>query len=79
MKSGAYLVIADAYLYKAANPPSGIRKAGEPYRSWDWLKESLGADFELVAEPKDVWQPLRQSKRLYHSRLLQVSVWRKKH
>jgi 5-histidylcysteine sulfoxide synthase/putative 4-mercaptohistidine N1-methyltranferase len=79
MKSGAYLVIADAYLFKAANPPAGIRKAGEPYRSWDWLKESLGADFELVTEPKDVWQPLRQSKRLYHSRLLQVSVWRKKH
>jgi 5-histidylcysteine sulfoxide synthase/putative 4-mercaptohistidine N1-methyltranferase len=79
MKSGAYQVIADAYLFKAANPPAGIRKAGEPYRSWDWLKESLGADFELVTEPKDVWQPLRQSKRLYHSRLLQVSVWRKKH
>ncbi len=79
MKSGAYLVIADAYLFKAANPPAGIRKAGEPYRSWDWLKESLGTDFELVTEPKDVWQPLRQSKRLYHSRLLQVSVWRKKH
>jgi len=79
MKSGAYLVIADAFLFKAAPPPASIRKAGEPYRSWDWLKESMVADFELVAEPKDVWQPLRQSNRLYHSRLLQVSVWRKKH
>jgi putative 4-mercaptohistidine N1-methyltranferase len=77
MNTGGVLVIADSYQYKAAHPPAGIRKAGEPYRSWDWLKESLEPHFELVKEPVDTWQPIRHSKRDYQSRLLQVSVWRK--
>jgi 5-histidylcysteine sulfoxide synthase/putative 4-mercaptohistidine N1-methyltranferase len=72
------LVIADSYEFKAAQPPAGIRKAGEPYRSWDWLQDSLQKHFALVAEPQDIWQSVRHNKRNYQSRLLQVSIWRKK-
>ncbi|MCB5269761.1 MAG: hypothetical protein WCS58_02265, partial [Candidatus Cloacimonadaceae bacterium] len=67
-----------SYQYKTSQPPAGIRKAGEPYRSWDWLQEELHEHFELLGEPQDTWQPLRLSKRNYIYRVLQVSAWRKK-
>ena len=78
LNAGGLLVIADSYQYKTSQPPAGIRKAGEPYRSWDWLQEELHEHFELLGEPQDTWQPLRLSKRNYIYRVLQVSAWRKK-
>lgn len=78
IKPQGILVIADSYLWQGGNPPAGIRKDGEPYRSLDWLKEQMETHFELVNQPQDLWQPIRNSKRDYHSRLLEVSVWRLK-
>lgn len=78
INGGGILVIADSYGFKAVPAPAGIRKAGEPYCAWDWLKENLEPHFELMDEPQDLMQQIRHSKRNYQGRLLQVSLWRKK-
>ncbi|MCK9585005.1 MAG: 5-histidylcysteine sulfoxide synthase [Candidatus Cloacimonetes bacterium] len=76
--AGGLLIIADSYLWKTKNPPAGIRKDGEPYRSITWLNDMLHKDFEQIAEPTEIWQDIRQSRRLYESRLLQITIWKKK-
>jgi 5-histidylcysteine sulfoxide synthase/putative 4-mercaptohistidine N1-methyltranferase len=72
------LVIADSYLFKTQDPPANIRKDGEAYRALDWLKDVLGAHFELITEPAEIWQNLRHSQRQYDSRLLQITCWKRK-
>ncbi|MCB5266120.1 MAG: 5-histidylcysteine sulfoxide synthase [Candidatus Cloacimonetes bacterium] len=78
MNPGGILIIADSYLWKAKNPPAGIRKDGEPYRSLDWLKDMLNRDFEQIGSPSEIRQDIRQSKRLSESRLLEITSWKKK-
>jgi len=78
LNSRGILILADSYLWQSANPPAGIRKAGEPYRALDWLTEQLAPHFELLDLPRELRLDLRHSKRNYHSKILQVSVWQKK-
>ena len=76
--SGGLLIIADSYLWETKNPPGGIRKDGEPYRSLDWLKDTLNEDFEQIGNPNEIKQNIRQSKRLFEGRLLEITIWKKK-
>jgi 5-histidylcysteine sulfoxide synthase/putative 4-mercaptohistidine N1-methyltranferase len=74
---GGLLILADSYLWESKNPPAGIRKDGEPYRSLDWLKDMLQKDFELLCQPAEIRQEIRQSRRLSESRLLEITIWKK--
>lgn len=78
MNPQSILIVADAYDWQSVKPLGGIRKDGEPYSSFEALKDILKDNFTLLEEPIDIWQPIRHTKRKYHSKLLQVSVWRLK-
>ncbi len=77
------LAIADSYSYDpAVTLPQyrigGYRKDGEPYSSWEGLRDTLSPDFELLGEPVELTQTIRRSQRRHELRLVQLSVWRKK-
>ncbi len=56
----------------------GYRKDGEPYTTFDGLKELLSANFELVEEPKDLPFVIRETARKYQHTIAQLSIWRRK-
>ncbi|MBW6513890.1 MAG: 5-histidylcysteine sulfoxide synthase [Candidatus Syntrophosphaera sp.] len=83
LDSRGILAIADAYAYDPEvtlreNRIGGFRKDGEPYTSFDGLKELLEKDFELLEEPRELLQALRRGERLFELRRVQLSVWRKR-
>lgn len=83
LNSRGILAIADGYDFNPAVTPvenrvGGFRKDGEPYGSFEGLTDLLSGHFELLAEPADLWQTLRESERKHTLKRLQVSLWRKK-
>lgn len=76
---GGYLVLADSYAFAGANRPAGIRKDGEPYSGFSWLKDELSAQFELIDEVPACKQELRLEARRAQLRYLHISIWKKKY
>ncbi len=83
INKGGLLVIADAYDWAAEFTKremylGGFRKDGEPYTSFDGLRDILSRHFELLTIAGDVEQLIRRNERNYSMKCLQVSIWRKK-
>ncbi|HNQ42848.1 MAG TPA: 5-histidylcysteine sulfoxide synthase [Candidatus Cloacimonadota bacterium] len=77
------LIIADSYQWNPEktmpeNRLGGIRKDGEPYRSFDAMQELLKHEFQLLDKPFNLWQTIRLNERKYIQKMLQVSVWQKR-
>ncbi len=77
---GGLLVMTSPYTWleeftKKENWPGGIRKAGEPYWTFDALKELLGPHFDLLEAPRDVEFVIRETRRKFQHTLAEVSVW----
>ena len=82
IKSGGLLIIADAYDWQTEFTNrelwlGGFRKDGEPYSSFEGLRDILSPCFELLALTEDVEQLLRRNERNYSLKRLQLSIWRK--
>ena len=60
---------------KKENWPGGIRKGGEPYWTFDALRELLGPHFNLLEAPRDVEFVIRETRRKFQHTLSEVSVW----
>lgn len=83
LNPGGLLIIADSYDYDPQvtlpqNRVGGFRKDGEPFGSFEGVKELLSHHFEIVDEPLELTRCLRINQRRYDLRLVQVSVWRLK-
>ncbi|MDZ4181293.1 MAG: methyltransferase domain-containing protein, partial [Candidatus Cloacimonadaceae bacterium] len=83
LNPGGLLIIADSYDYDPQvtlpqNRVGGFRKDGEPFGSFEGVKELLSPQFEMVDEPLELTRCLRINQRRYDLRLVQVSVWRLK-
>ena len=77
---GGLLVMTSPYTWleeftKKENWPGGIRKAGEPYWTFDALKDLLGPHFNLLEAPRDVEFVIRETRRKFQHTLSEVSVW----
>ena len=80
---GGILAIADGYDFKdettlPEHRVGGFRKDGEPYTCLEGLQDILGNHFELLAEPQELLQTLRQGGRRYELKKLQLTLWKKK-
>lgn len=58
--------------------PGGYKLDGEPFTSFEGIRQILSENFELENEPFDLIQTIRKSSRLSEQRIPEVSVWRKK-
>ncbi len=77
------LAVAEAWDYDPEltlpeNRLGGFRKDGEPFTSYEGMREILDANFELVAEPGEFWQTLRVFGDKHVLRHVNLSVWRKR-
>jgi len=77
------LVFVDGYdwnpeITRAEDRLGGFRKDGEPFGSFEALREILEANFALLEEPRELWQTLRREQRLHSLKHVQLSIWRKK-
>jgi 5-histidylcysteine sulfoxide synthase/putative 4-mercaptohistidine N1-methyltranferase len=77
---GGLLVMTSPYTWleeftKKENWAGGIRKAGEPYWTFDALKELLGPHFNLLEPPRDVEFVIRETRRKFQHTLSEVTVW----
>ncbi len=83
LNPGAILVIADSYLWSEDWTPSerrlgGFRKDGEPYPNFSALSQILSEKFNLMEQPFDLPQALKNGGRLWQTQLLEVSIWKLK-
>ncbi|WP_320019256.1 5-histidylcysteine sulfoxide synthase [Labilibaculum manganireducens] len=56
----------------------GYRKDGEPFTSFDGLKNILREHFDLLDEPRDVPFVIRETSRKFQHTIAQMTIWRKK-
>jgi putative 4-mercaptohistidine N1-methyltranferase len=56
----------------------GFRKDGEPYSSFQGLKDRLSDHFDLLEDPKDVPFVIRETSRKFQHTIAQMSIWRKR-
>lgn len=74
------LVLASPYLWqeeytKKEEWLGGYREAGEPVWTLDGLRGMLEQHFRLLGQPRDVPFVLRETRRTYHYRVAEVTVW----
>ena len=80
LKVGGLLVLASPYTWleeytKKEHWVGGIRKAGEPYTSFEGLHDQLEKHFQRLAEPQDVEFVIRETARKFQHTVSQVSIW----
>ncbi len=80
LKVGGLLVLASPYTWleeytKKEHWIGGIRKAGEPYTSFEGLHDQLEKHFQRLSEPQDVEFVIRETARKYQHTVSQVSIW----
>ncbi len=56
----------------------GFRKDGEPYTTFEALREILSGHFVMVGLPEDIPFVIRETRRKYQHILSQMTVWRRK-
>ncbi|MUP38291.1 5-histidylcysteine sulfoxide synthase [Labilibaculum euxinus] len=83
INDGGILVITSPYTWleeftEADKWVGGYRKDGEPFTSFDGLKDILREHFDLLDEPKDVPFVIRETSRKFQHTISQMTVWRKK-
>lgn len=83
LNSRGILAIADGYAWdpeitRVEDRIGGFRKDGEPFRAWEGIKDILDQEFDLIAEPVDLWQTLRLEERRHTLHKLQLSIWQKR-
>ncbi|WP_372644598.1 5-histidylcysteine sulfoxide synthase [Ancylomarina sp.] len=83
MNKGGLLVLTSPYTWleeftDVENWVGGYRKNGEPYSTFDGLKDNLQEHFDLVTEPQDVPFVIRETARKYQHTLAQMTIWRRK-
>ena len=77
---GGILVMTSPYTWleeftKKENWPGGIRKAGEPYWTFDALKDLLAPRFTHADAPRDVEFVIRETRRKFQHTHSEVTVW----
>jgi len=83
INAGGILVITSPYTWleeftEMEQWVGGYRKDGEPYTTFDGLKDLLSNRFELLEEPSDVPFVIRETSRKYQHTIAQMTIWRKK-
>ena len=83
INDNGYLIIASDYQWdsditKPENRPGGFKQDGEPVTSLDGIKYILDSNFELVELPRNISRTIRKSSRLTETRLMEVTVWKKR-
>ncbi|WP_020675754.1 5-histidylcysteine sulfoxide synthase [Geopsychrobacter electrodiphilus] len=79
---GGLLVIASPYTWleeftKKKNWIGAVRRAGEPFTSFEGLQELLSSHFHLLGEPQDLPFVIRETARKFQHTVSQVSIWEK--
>jgi len=57
-------------------PIGGYRRDGEPFSYLEGLQEALGAHFEMLGEPVDIWRAIPDKERCQSLRKQQLSIWK---
>lgn len=83
LNDNGYLVLASDYAWDAAKTPrdkwpGGFKKDGEPVTSLDGIKAVLAPHFELISGPQEVNRTIKRSSRLTETRLLEITIWKKR-
>ncbi len=83
LNSRGLLAIADSHgwdpqITRPEDRIGGFRKDGEPYHAFEGISDLLNEEFELLAEPVELWQTLRIEARRHHLRQVQLSIWKKR-
>jgi len=83
LNDNGYLLISSDYEWDSNktpldNRPGGFKQDGEPVTSLDGITNILGSNFDLQEKPYDIVRVLKKSSRVTESRLMQVTIWKKK-
>ncbi len=83
LNSKGLLVIVDGYAWdseitRSEDRIGGFRKDGEPFHTFEGIKEALEPEFELIGTPEELWQTLRSEERRHLLKKVQLSIWRKR-
>ena len=83
LNDGGLLVIASPYTWieeftKRQNWVGGYRKDGEPYTTFDGLKDILHDHFSMIGSPRDIEFVTRETRRKYQHSISQLTVWQKR-
>lgn len=82
LNENGVLILGSTYQWNASvcqpeNWIGGFKKDGEPVKSIDGVKASLGKHFQLLKNPIPVTYPIRKSSRAFEIEITEVSIWRK--
>lgn len=82
INSGGILLIASPYTWLEDHTPKqfwlgGFKKDGENYTTFDGLKETLSANFKLIATPNAVPFVIRETSHKFQHSLSQVTIWQR--
>ena len=80
LNPGGVLVIASPYTWleeftKKENWPGGIRKAGEPYMTFDALVDLLSPNFKMLGKPRDIEFVIRETRRKFQHSVAEMTAW----
>lgn len=83
VNDGGCLIIVSAYNWDMSKTKrekwlGGFKEDGEPVTSLDGLKSVFGTHFDLDREPFNISLSLKRTSRITESRVLEVTVWKKK-
>lgn len=83
LNENGILIIASTYEWenhqvKRAHWPGGFKKDGEPVSSFEGIHNILNPQFTLENIPFDIPISIRKSSRISETRLVEVTVWKKK-
>ena len=82
MTPGGLLIIASPYTWleeftRKEYWIGGIRRAGEPFTTFEGLKETLAGHFSLLGKPLEVEFVLRETARKFQHTISQVTIWKR--